>query len=285
VEDLAGIDLAASLPLDLVTTPFTAMRVDARLRYAHATPFDQSAFDEIESTTPLLAPEAGFRAEARFGFMVKRQRPYRYNELYPLDGTGLRVRTTGGLPVMGAETRFVRPDVQAYWVSPEIGIGRFFFYGRGQAQFGQTLAQDVIGLSRYDDFDLQLPFLDPITLSDTERVRGYRSYAVGDRVLFGTVEYRLPPVFDLQTRLLGILTLGRVSPALFVDSGVVWTGSDLSNAVYRTGVGLELKNRVLLGGFPLVHAVGVAQRGEDLGVRLDWPSVDLYYRIQAALPF
>jgi hypothetical protein len=31
--------------------------------------------------------------------------------------------------------------------------------------------------------------------------------------------------------------------------------------------------------------VGVAQRWEDLGERLDWPSVDLYYRLQAALPF
>lgn len=285
VEDLAGIDLAASLPLDLITTPFTSMRVDARLRYAHATPFDQSAFDEIETTTPLLAPEAGFRTEARFGFTVKRQRPYRYNQLYPLDGTGLRVRTTFGLPVMGAETRFVRPDVQAYWVSPEIGIGRFYFYGRGQAQFGQTLAQDVIGLSRYDDFDLQLPFLDPITLSDTERVRGYRSYAVGDRVLFGTVEYRLPPVFDLQTRLLGFLNLGRLSPAFFMDTGMVWSGTEWDEAIRRTGVGFELKNRISLGGFPLTHAVGAAQKWRDLGERFDRQHIDFYYRLQAVLPF
>ncbi len=80
VEDLAGIDLGASLPLDLVTTPFTSMRVDGRLRWAHATPFDQDEFDEIESTTPLLRPEAGYRTEARFGFTVKPQRPYRFNE-------------------------------------------------------------------------------------------------------------------------------------------------------------------------------------------------------------
>lgn len=285
VEDLAGVDLGVALPLDLTATPFVGMRADARLRLAYARPFEQAAFEDIELTTPLPRPEAGTRAELRLGYTVRRQRPYRFNDLYPLDGTGLRARTTLGLPILGARTRFVRPDVQAYTVSRELGIGRFFLYGRAQAQFGRTLAQDVIGLSRYDDIDLQLPFLEPITLSDTERVRGYRTYAVGNRVLFGTVEYRLPPVFDLQTRLLGFLSLGRVSPAFFVDAGMVWTDADWSRAVRRTGVGFELKNRLTIGSFPLTHAVGVAQRWRDLGERLDWESVDLYYRVRAALPF
>jgi hypothetical protein len=285
VEDLAGIDVSASLPLDLFTLPFFGMRLDARARYAHATPFDPEAFVDIETTTPLLPPEAGYRAELRFGLTAKHQRPYRFNNIYPLDGTGLRVRTTIGLPVLGAETNFVRPDVQSYWVSPEMGIGRFYLYGRAQAQFGRTLAQDVIGLSRYDDIDLQLPMLEPVTLSDTERVRGYRSYAIGDRMLFGTIEYRLPPVINLQTRILGFLNLGRVSPAMFVDLGMVWSGADVSEAIRRTGVGLELKNRVSLGAFSFTHAVGAAQRWADLGERFDWDHIDLYYRIQAVLPF
>ncbi len=198
---------------------------------------------------------------------------------------GLRIRTTVGEPVHRAETRFVRPDLQAFWVSPEMGIGRFYLYGRAQAQFGTTLAQDFIGLSRYDDLDLQIPFLEPITLSDTERVRGYRTYAIGDRVLFGTIEYRIPPVFDLQTRLLGFINLGRVSPTFFVDAGMVWSGTEWDEAIRRTGVGFELKNRVTLGGFPLTHAVGVAQRWRDVGERFDWEHIDLYYRLQAVLPF
>ena len=58
-------------------------------------------------------------------------------------------------------------------MSPQIGIGRFYAYGRATAQFGKLLAQDYIGLSRYDDFDIQLPILGAITLDDAERVRGY----------------------------------------------------------------------------------------------------------------
>ena len=284
VEDLVGGDLTATLPLDLTDAPFTSTSVDARVRYAHADPFDDNAFDDLEATG-LLQPEAGTRAELRLGLTARRQRPYRYNDLYPLDGIGLRARVTGGFPVLGGDAEFVRPDLSAFWVSPRVGIGRFYAFGRATAQFGETLAQDFVGLARYDDIDLQLPFVEPITLSDTERVRGYRRYAVGDRLLFGTVEYRLPPVFDLQTRLLGLVELGPVSPALFVDAGLVWTGSDVGEAVRRTGVGFELKNRVSLGGFPLVHAVGVAQQWDDLGETVDWDAIDLYYRVQAALPF
>ena len=192
---------------------------------------------------------------------------------------------TAGLPAFETDAQFVRPDLTAFWVSPLIGIGRFVATGRAQAVFGQTLAQDVVGLARYDDLDLQLPFVEPITLSDTERVRGYRRPAIGDRLLFGTLEYRLPPVFDLQTRFLGFLSLGRISPALFVDAAAVWTGDDFDGAVRRTGVGAELKNRVSLGGFPLVHAVGVAQQWDDLGETVEWDALDIYYRLQATLPF
>jgi hypothetical protein len=284
IEDLVGGDVTATWPLDLTDAPFVSTSADARVRLAHADPFDDDAFEDVE-TTGLGRPEDGTRAEVRLGFTAKRQRPYRYNDLYPLDGVGLRARVTGGLPVLGSDAQFVRPDLSAFWVSPRVGIGRFYAFGRAQAQFGETLAQDVLGLARYDDLDLQLPFVEPITLSDTERVRGYRRVAVGDRLLFGTLEYRLPPVFDLQTRLLGVLELGRVSPALFVDAAAVWTGSDLGDAIGRTGVGFELKNRVSLGGFPLVHAVGVAQRWDDLGETVEWDAVDLYYRIQATLPF
>ena len=181
VEDLVGGDLTATLPLDLTTAPFTSTSVDARVRYAYADPFDDSAFDEIE-TTGLVRPEAGYRSEVRLGFTATRQRPYRYNDIYPLDGVGLRARVTGGLPVLGSDAEFVRPDLSAYWVSPQLGIGRFYVYGRAQARFGDALAQDFVGLSRYDDIDLQLPFVEPITLSD-----------VGARARLPALRRRRPP--------------------------------------------------------------------------------------------
>lgn len=285
VEDLRGVDVSASLPLDIFSRPFVGSRVDARLRFAYAIPYEQSVFDDLETTSPLMYPEEGYRFEARFGFAVKHQRPYRYNTIYPMDGMGIRLRTTFGLPVLGAEHSYVRPDLQAFWVSPEFGIGNLYLYGRAQAQFGTGLSQDLIGLSRYDDIDLQLEMLDPITLSDTERVRGYRQYTVGNRMLFGTLEYRIAPVFDLNTRILGFVSIGRISPAFVLDAGMVWTENDYHNASYQVGVGFELKNHVSLAGFPLVHTIGIAQPAEYLGDRTDWNSFDLYYRVKAVIPF
>ena len=120
-------------------------------------------------------------------------------------------------------------------------------------------------------------------------MRGYRRFAVGTRVLFGSVELRAPVVADLQTTLFGLVRLGAVAPAVFADAGLVWSGSSLDGAVRRVGVGTELKNVVSIGGVELLHAVGVGVPASRLGDVFDGTirreDLDIYYRIQAALPF
>ncbi|MDX1418664.1 MAG: hypothetical protein R3181_01750 [Rubricoccaceae bacterium] len=286
VEDLIGGDLSAVLPLDLTDAPFTTTLVGARLRYAYAEPFDLA--DDVDLSAAggdLPQPEEGFRADLQIGAAWKRQRPYRYNVLSPLDGTGVRARVTLGAPVLGSENEFARPDLAAYTVLPAFGFGRLYLYGRATAVFGRPFAQDFVGLARYDDLDVQLPFAGALTLDDAERVRGYRRYAVGDRALFGTIEWRLPPVFDLDTKLLGLVELDRLGINLFADGGLVWTGSAFDDAIRRTGVGAEAANLVRLGGFALRHSLGVAVPWGELDENLAWDDVDLYYRLQAAVPF
>ncbi|GAB5537751.1 MAG: PD40 domain-containing protein [Rubricoccaceae bacterium] len=302
VEDLTGGDLSATLPLDVLDKPYTSFLTGARIRYAYASPFDIFASgglfspsrpdDEIDlggDGEDLPQPQAGTRFDVQLGVAYKFQRPYRYNVITPLDGTGIRARVTAGAPILGSDNEFVRPDVLFYTISPEIGLGRFFVKGRATAQFGRQLAQDYVGLARYDDVDIQVPFVGAITLDDAERVRGYRRYAVGSRALFGSLEYRLPILFDLQTTVLGFARFGAVAPALFADAGMVWSGSDLDNAVQRVGIGGELKNVVDIAGFQFLHALGLgvpADRAGDVwDGSLPWDDVDLYYRFQAAVPF
>ncbi|HLT46293.1 MAG TPA: hypothetical protein VK002_03620, partial [Rubricoccaceae bacterium] len=160
-----------------------------------------------------------------------------------------------------------------------------YLYGRATAVFGEPFAQDFVGLARYDDVDVQLPFYGALTLDDAERVRGYRRYAVGDRALFGTAEWRLPAVLDLETRLLGVLDLDRLGINLFADGGLVWTGAAFGDAIRRAGVGVEAANLVRLGGFELRHSLGLAVPWGALDEDLVWDDVDLYYRLQAAVPF
>ncbi len=286
VENLTGGDLSATLPLDLSDKPYTSTLAGARIRYAYAEPYDlASDVDLVAAGGDLPQPEAGYRTDLQLGFAWKHQRPYRYNIIHPLDGTGIRARVTIGAPILGSNNQFVRPDLAAFWVSPQFLIGRFYAYGRATAQFGDLLAQDYIGLARYDDFDIQLPIFGAVSLDDAERVRGYRSYAVGNRVLFGTLEYRLPPVFDLNTKLLGIVDLDRLGFSLFADAGMVWTGSNTEEAIRRTGVGIEAKNVISLGGFQILHSIGIAAPWSALDENLVWDDIDLYYRLQAAVPF
>jgi len=302
VEDLTGGDLSATLPLDVLDKPYTSFLAGARLRYAYASPFDIFASgglfspsrpdDEIDlggDGEDLPQPQAGTRFDVQLGIAYKFQRPYRYNVITPLDGTGIRARVTAGAPILGSNNEFIRPDVLGYYVSPTIGLGQFFLKGRATAQFGRQLAQDYVGLARYDDVDIQVPFVGAITLDDAERVRGYRRYAVGSRALFGSLEYRLPILFDLQTTVLGFAKFGAVAPALFADAGMVWSGSDFDNAVQRVGIGGELKNVVDIAGFQFLHALGLGipadRAGDAWDGSLPWGDVDLYYRFQAAVPF
>ena len=287
VEDLTGADISAELPLDVLDRPYTTTAVAGRVRYAYAEPLALDRFDDLEDTG-LGLPQAGTRFDVQVGAAYKFQRPYRWNVITPLDGTGLRARVTAGVPAFGGDT-FVRPDVLGYAVSPAVGPGRFFVKGRATAIFGETLAQDFVGLSRFDDVDLQVPFLGGLTLDDAERVRGYTTYAVGTRALFGSVEYRLPILFDLQTSILGLARLGPVAPVVFADGGLVWTGSSFDGAARRVGVGAELANVLTLGGFEIRQALGLAAPASRLDDAVDGTyglgDANLYYRVTAAVPF
>jgi hypothetical protein len=92
----------------------------------------------------------------------------------------------------------------------------------------------------------------------------------------------VPLTPSLRTQVLGVVGLGKTTLSAFVDGGLVWRGGNLSGGVQRVGTGLELKNALRLFGVRLGHALGVAQPTTALGTRDD---VQLYYRVQTALPF
>jgi Tol biopolymer transport system component len=280
VERLTGTDVTAILPLDLTFRPFHASSVAARLRHVDVEPI---AFDLVSSTSPQLPPaEAGRQTDLQVTFTHRLQRPYRDIIIHPLDGFGVRAGVLAGHRTQTDQPYFVRGDIATYTILPGLGLQRLYLFGRARAQLGETLPQDFIGLSRYDDLQIAVPGMIPFTLEETDRVRGYRQYSLGNRVLFGTAEYRVPLLSDLQTRLLGLVSLGATSAAVFVDAGMVWNDADLADADRRLGVGFELKNALNLGFLRVMHAVGIAQPADAIGG--DQP-YDLYYRIRAAVPF
>lgn len=279
VENLTGGDVTAAWPLDLTWRPFVTSSIAARIRYAKIEPLN----DEDFSGFGLPVPEGVHQADLQFGFLATKQRPYRYNVIHPLDGKGVRLLTTGGF-IQEGKRFFVRPDLALYAVFPGGGTNRIFAYGRGQVQLGTPRAQDFIGFSRRDMIQLPFPGLLPVTLGDVERVRGYRAPALGDRVLFGTLEYRALLVPDLETRLFGLIELRALGLTAFADGGLVWTGNTVADGVERLGLGVEFKNVVALAGFEFLHAVGFAQPASHLG-DLTEGRYEIYYRVRTSFPF
>lgn len=280
VENYLGGDVTLEWPLDVGISPFTATRLGFRARYVDIDPLSAEDVEELDGLPP---PEAGQQADLRLSLTHRKQRPYRFNTVHPLDGFGARLQLEAALPVLGGNSRFVRGDLAAYGIIRSIGLHRLFLYARARIQEGDSFAQDYVGLSRHDDIQLDIPEYIPFTLGESERVRGFRRYALGSRMLFGTAEYRMLLLPDLQTRLLGIVSLGSTALALFSDAGMVWSGSNFDDAIRRVGVGVELKNELRLGGvIGFAHALGVAQPASAFGSGDEY---EVYYRIRASVPF
>lgn len=273
-------EVKARWPIRVGSSPFRSMHISTRGRYLNVEPRNPEDF--VDLTTGLPIPESGGQADVRISLTRKFQRPYKYNLVHPLDGNGVRLRLLGGIIQAGETRQFVRVDLSAYRIFPAIGMHRILLYARTQSQRGQTLAQNFLGLSRYDGLQINSPNFVQIEFSNTERVRGYRTFALGQTVVFGSFEYRIPLVQSLRTTLLGSVSLGSTSLTLFADGGLVFDEIDLGKATKRIGVGAELKNELRLGeSIRIMHALGFAQPASDLGSS----SYDLYYRIRTSLPF
>lgn len=278
VEQLTGADVMARWPIDRWSPPYTTSRLETMVAVERSRPLEPERFQQL--TDGLQPPASGTQARLSVGLSVKQQRPWRDNLIHPLDGYGARVLLTAGSSVDGGEAQFVRARLAAYTILPSIGMQRLYLYGRLEAQHGTSFPQNYVGLSRYDRLPISLlPDEAPIYLSDAERVRGFRAFAVGNRLAFARAEYRIPLTADLQTRILGIVGLGSTALAVFADAGAVW--DDARSVTQRVGLGAEVKNTLRIGGLRIGHAVGIAQPAPELFQ----PEHDLYYRFTLGTAF
>lgn len=276
----AGVSATAAWPINL-TRAYAGATVAALARLSWSEVLNADDFTPAVLAGGLPLPEGGTQLVGGVSGLRRTQKPWRDAAIHPLDGTGVRLAIGGGVG-LDRRSSFVRSDAAAYAVLPSLGLHRLYVYGRATAQAGRPLAQDYVGLARYDGLRIALPAFIPLTLERNERVRGYRSPVVGNVVLFGSMEYRVPLVGDLQTSVLGLARFGAVTGALFVDAAAVGRTASMAGAVTRVGVGAEVKNVVHVAGLSFGHALGVAQPAAALGSRRRY---ETYYRIQFGVPF
>ncbi|MCC5913954.1 MAG: BamA/TamA family outer membrane protein [Balneolaceae bacterium] len=283
VEELIGGDITMTLPIDRLEGSYRDGAFYSRVRHTLVRPFERERFEDRISAP---APERARQTDLTIGMGVTKQRPWRDNLIHPLDGWGVQGLLTGAEKILGSDVRFATADLSAYTVLPALGLHRLYLHGRFQQQWGTPLPQNFIGFTRLDNIQLNLPGEVPINLFyAAERVRGYRDFIAGNRVAFGSLEYRMPFLPSLQTSILGLLRLGSTSLALFTDAGVVWNArfdDGTTGTEQRWGAGAEIKNSVNLAGIRFAHSLGIAQPAMDLFTDVDY---DLYYRVRATVPF
>jgi hypothetical protein len=283
VEKYQGGEVAATWPLDLFSAPYQSSNLNIGFRHFTTDPFNKSRYFGTPNVT---VPRSARVSEFQFSWQIKKQRPWRDNSYHPLDGTGLKLSVHTSQKIFGAEVEALTTDLNAYTIVPFIGLNRILLHGRFLSQWGNPLPQNYIGLSRYDNVSINLPAQFPLRLfGNNERVRGYREFITGDKVGFGSFEYRMPVVSSLQTQLLGFLQFGGASVAVFTEGAVVGNGAsetEEKGTIYRWGSGAEIKNQVSVFGLTIAHSLGIAQPTKKLFTSHKY---DLYYRVKAVLPF
>lgn len=283
MEELIGGEVTAAWPLDSFNKSYQSSSFDIRLRHVLVNPIDPDHF--IDGGV-LPIPVKGRQTDLKIEWQLQKQKPWKNNAIHPLDGYGIKASLLGADKVLGSDIRFLETDINTYTTLPSIGAQRFYLQARYQQQWGTPFPQSDIGLTRYDNITITLP--DQVFVqffNDSERVRGYRKYVAGKRVLFGTVEYRMPFIPSLQTEILGLIRLGATSLTLFTDAAIVGDAiqeDGSTKRIDRWGAGAEIKNELKIFGLSFAHSVGVAQPVGDL---FEDDFVDFYYRVKAVVPF
>jgi hypothetical protein len=280
---LTGGEISVTMPVDIFHRPYATSFLSARLRSAGFEPSRVKIYDD-PAEIGTFAPEALRQTDLLLSFKWVKRHPTR-SLVQPRLAYGFQTQITAGTKALGGETAFIRPEAAVFANLPTFGRQAVYMYARGVLQSGKPLAQDFVGLSRYDNLQLDLPVQTAgiVFLSTADRVRGHRQFIIGNRAAFASTEYRVPLLPGLATTVLGVFSFQEVALALFADAGWVGGIQNLPGQTSKmlTGAGYEFKNAFSLSGFRINHAVGVGYRNAVFTKnRADW-----HYRIRASIPF
>jgi hypothetical protein len=148
---------------------------------------------------------------------------------------------------------------------------------------GKPAAQDSLGLTRDPNIYLPMGILNAgvFFVPENNNPRGWDEVRLGDRVIFGTVEYRIPLIPQLPIEILG-LTLGSLTGAAIMDFGNAWI-SDKPQPEWVITTGYEVKIGIQVGKTPILFvAVGRAQPPADWDAGI---SPKTYARLALINPF
>ncbi|NOZ75455.1 MAG: BamA/TamA family outer membrane protein, partial [FCB group bacterium] len=273
-EQLDGLDLYAQYPLNFGQSLSSnhSLNINLGLYNRRA----DAIYDSVDSETGIIfprdpadfrdlpVPESGREGLLSIYYQWINRRPNRNNIILPTQGGGLILRSDFADQSLFGDFTFSRWEADGF-INLPTGDGMALYVRlKGQAMGGKPAAQDSLGLTRDPNIYLPTGLLNAgiFVVPENNNPRGWDDVRLGNRVLFGTVEYRIPLIPQLPIEILG-LTLGSVTGAAIMDFGNAWiSGKPQPEWVVTTGY--EVKIGIQAGKTPLIFvAIGQAQPPMD----------------------
>ncbi|MEE9189972.1 MAG: BamA/TamA family outer membrane protein [Candidatus Neomarinimicrobiota bacterium] len=218
----------------------------------------------------LPIPEEGNEGIVSLRYRWLSRRPHKNNVSLPTQGFGLQSSVDIAKSEIYGDFSYTRFSLEGFGNQELIGPLTLFGRVKTQVMTGKPPAQDSLGLTR----DLPVYYalgnidLSIIAIPESHNPRGWDGVRLGDRLVFGSVEIRLPLLSRLPVNILGF-TLGSVSGALFTDFGNVWNAGKQVGDAWIVTAGYELKVALQIVNLPLLHfAFGEGQTVDEWRDRL-----------------
>ncbi|MBA7610176.1 MAG: hypothetical protein GH143_07880 [Calditrichaeota bacterium] len=283
LEGISGVEAGAFYPFNLGHRLTSEHSVAVSVGGFYRRPVEGIPVD----TTGALGSPVDVR-EGRISFLYrwKSQRLHRAAGYLPPGSTGFRLRYDHYTTALFGDFNYGKGKVQVF-THQKIPKTPLVVFARwaGTILTGTGPRQDRIGLLTDPPVYLNpgsvLGMLgDFIEAPELHSLRGLADPKLGDRVISGTLELRLPLVEEPLVQVLG-LGLGQFTAALFADFGQVWD-SESSTASARFTQGVEVKGNIVIGSFPLL-TLACGQAGDQEAWQQRTPLT--YLRLGLVSPF
>ena len=176
----------------------------------------------------LPIPDNGQDGYLSLYYLWSDKRPHAWNFLHPNKGFGVYAQVDYANKNLFGAFSYSRLKTDAY-VNLPIKKTSIYFRLKTVFQSGQPPKQDYVGLT--DDEPIYLTGSQTLFenfLPENHNPRGWSGYSLGDRLIFGTLEYRLPVVPKT------------LSFNLISDYGSVWSSGEKQTEVSTAGYELRL---------------------------------------------
>ena len=217
---------------------------------------DKINFDDSKSY--LLKPENAKEEFVKIKYSFLDYRPNALDYFKQTSKTGLILNFKNSFSFKYGNYNYSRLSLDLFSTIP---IGPIGIYSRLKSELinGKSPNQDYIGITK--DLPLYLPIMTEgiFNLPENYSFRGIDTVKLGDRIVFGTLELRIPLVKNLPINILGF-SIGSINFSAISDFGNAWYVGKKEKFNLFSTLGYETKFALQVGENPLVYfAIGSAQ--------------------------